>query len=447
MGALRMSVKERRRMELLGKVKERVLTLVKAAELAGVSYRQMKRLWARHKEEGDAGLIHRSRGRASNRQRAPEIKRAILARYEERYLDFGPTLACEYLAKDGWDVDPETLRRWLMAAGLWKKRRRRKQHRQWRERRAQRGELIQMDGSHHDWFEGRRGWAVLMVMIDDATNRTYARFYEGESTYAAMDIFARYVRSRGLPQALYVDRDSIYRCERQARIDEDLRGESPETQFGRAMRQLQVNLILANSPQAKGRVERRNAVFQDRLVKALRLEGIRTIEEANEYLEKVFLKDLNRRFTCRAREAGDLHRKMPHGLRLAQVLGWEEPRQVQNNWTIRWRNRFFQIHRQHERLRLPGRRIKVFEKLNGSIELRYRGESLRYRELPAPPATKKTSPKRRQRKRSIPSDDHPWKRSYKAYAVRHARGDVPVGSASGNTPSGITTKKGTLLTS
>lgn len=412
MGELRMSMKERKRLELLSRVKAGSLRLVKAAELAHVSYRHIKRLWKRYKDQGDAGLVHQGRGRTSNRRRPESVRDAVLERYKDRYPDFGPTLACEYLAKDGWVLNPETLRQWLIKEGLWKRRRKRKKHRQWRERRAQRGELVQMDGSWHDWFEGRRAWASLMVMIDDANNRTYARFYEAESTFAAMDVFRRYVRRRGLPQGLYVDRHSIYRCEREARIDEDLRGDAPETQFARAMRQLQVDLILAQSPQAKGRVERRNSVFQDRLVKAMRLEGIDSIESANEYLDKVFLKELNRKFTCQAREPGDLHRRLPAGLRLTDVLGWIEPRRVQNNWTVRWRNRFFQIHQQHEKLRLPGHDIQIYEALDGKIQLRYRGMRLRFLELsgPLPKPVKKKKIQPRSRK---PAKNHPWNKSYK----------------------------------
>jgi hypothetical protein len=417
MGELRMSMKERRRLELMSKVKAGEVKLVKAAELAHVSYRHIKRIWSRYKDQGDAGLVHRGRGRTSNRQLAPEMRSSVLARYKDRYPDFGPTLACEYLAKDGWDVSPETLRQWLIKDGLWKRRRKRKKHRQWRERRAQVGELIQMDGSIHDWFEGRREWATLMVMIDDANNWTYARFYEAESTYAAMDVFMRYVRRRGLPQGLYADRHSIYRCEREARIDEDLRDDGPETQFARAMRQLQVDLTLANSPQAKGRVERRNAVFQDRLVKAMRLEGIDSIEAANEYLDSVFLKDLNRKFIRQAREAGNLHRRMPRGLHLVDVLGWIEPRKVQNNWTIRWHNRFFQIHKKHETLKLPGHNLQVFESINGRMQLRYRGLRLRFLELPGPPSK---PVKKKQTKRRVYESpkNHPWSRSYKGIHIK-----------------------------
>jgi transposase len=435
MGVLRLSRKERRRLELVSRVAEGGLKLVKAAELAGVSYRQMKRIWARYEKQGDGGLMHRSRGRPSNRQAEPTLRAKIVQRYEERYEGFGPTLASEYLAEEGLEVDHETLRRWLMAEGLWKKHRRRKKHRQRRERRAQRGELVQMDGSHHDWFEGRRECAVLMVMVEDATNRTYARFYDSEDTVAAMETFGCYARRYGLPQALYVDRDSIYECTREARIDEDLRGQGPETQFRRAMRLLGVQIILANSPQAKGRVERRNGLFQDRLVKALRLEGIDTLQEANAYLEKVFLPMLNRRFTQRARESGDLHRRMPKGLRLDEVLCWEEPRVVQKDWTVRWRNRFFQISARHEGLALPGRRIVVREKLNGQVRLLYQAQALRFGEIAQ-------RPKREKQQRRTGSDrvgpsrpqaDHPWRRPLlvggrRAVALREGG---PSGYASG----------------
>lgn len=223
MGVVALSAGERRRLELLSRVKEGGVKLVSAAGLLGISYRQMKRIWKRYGQEGDSGLVHRGRGRRSNRGKDTTLRQKVLERYRERYADFGPTLASEYLAGEQLRVDHETLRRWLLSEGLWQKRRKRQKHRQWRERRSQRGALVQMDGSHHDWFEGRRGWAVLMVMIDDASNRTYARFYEAEDTRAAMDCFGRYARRYGLPQELYVDQDSIYRCTREARIDEELR--------------------------------------------------------------------------------------------------------------------------------------------------------------------------------------------------------------------------------
>lgn len=410
MGVLKLSTRERKRLELLSRVKEGMLNLVKAAELCRLSYRQIKRVWKRYRDQGDVGLMHRGRGRISNRRIDAGFQKKVLDRYQERYPDFGPTLASEYLAKEQLGVDHETLRRWLLEAGLWQKKRKRQKHRQRRERRAQRGELIQMDGSHHDWFEGRRGWAVLMVMIDDATNRTYARFYEGEDTRAAMDIFGRYARRHGLPQALYVDHDSIYECTREARIDEDLRGEGPQTQFDRAMKQLAVEVIPANSPQAKGRVERRHGVFQDRLVKAMRLGGISTLEAANQYLDDEFLPDLNRRFTVTPRQRGDLHRPIPAGLALKEVLCFEELRVVQNDWTVRWRNRYFQIGRQHEALHLARRTVTVRERLDGSIALLHRGQRLQFRELAARPTPRPPAVISKPRVLHTPPADHPWRK-------------------------------------
>ena len=447
MGVLTLSARERKRLELLSRVKEGVLKLVQAAGLCGLSYRQVKRVWKRYREQGDAGLIHRGRGRASNRRIKKAFREEVLKRYEQRYPDFGPTLASEYLAKDGFAVDHETLRRWLLEAGQWKKKRKRQKHRQHRERRPHRGELIQMDGSHHDWFEGRGGRAVLMVMIDDATNRTYARFYEAEDTRAAMDVFGRYARRYGLPQALYVDHDSIYECTREPRIDEDLRGQGPQTQFDRAMQTLAVTVIPANSPQAKGRVERRHGVFQDRLVKAMRIGEISTMEAANRHLDEVFLPELNRRFTCKARERGDLHRSIPAGLQLKEILCFEEPRVVQNDWTVRWRNRYFQIARQHEALHLAGRSIIIRERLDGTLALIYRGQRLQFRELPRRPLQAPRVVPPRPRGSCVPTPDHPWRKPLlvggRLAAARRREGG-PSGYASG---ASLPTKKGTFLSS
>jgi transposase len=274
-----MSPKERRRLELLARVRDEELSLVAVAELLPLSYRQCKRLWRRYQEEGDAGLVHRLRGRPSSRRIADATHHRILELYRTQYEGFGPTLAAEKLAqRNGQHLDAETLRRWLITDGQWQRRRRHRRHRQRRERKPHCGELIQIDGSEHDWFEGRGPRAVLMVMIDDATNRTYARFYEAENTRAAFDLFGRYYDRYGLPQALYADLDSIYRVN----PPEATAGlQPPLTQFGRAMNQLSVRIIPAYSPQAKGRVERRHGVFQDRLVKELRLAGLQTIAAAN----------------------------------------------------------------------------------------------------------------------------------------------------------------------
>jgi hypothetical protein len=384
MEILKMSQEERNRLAVMSQVKMSKLSLREAAEVMALGYRQAKRVWRRYQDQGDAGLVHGLRGRPSARRTAPRLRARILARYRMRYADFGPTLAAEYLRReDRLAVDHETLRRWLVAEGLWQARRRRQQHRQWRERKACLGQMVQLDGSHHDWFEGRRAKAVLMVMVDDATNQTGARFFEEETTRASFETFDGWVEEHGVPCSVYVDRDSIYRCERAATVAEQVAGQEPHTQFGRAMNLLGVELILANSPQAKGRVERRNGLLQDRLVKALRLRGISDLAGANTYLEKEFLRELNRQFTVAPASAADVHRRAPGNLR--EVLSWEEPRVVQRDWTVAWQNAWYQIDRRHEGMSLAGKSVVVRRLLDDTEQLLYRGQKLVWRKLPARP--------------------------------------------------------------
>lgn len=431
MDEIRMSRKERERLEMLGRVKRGELPLLKGAELVGLSYRQARRMYRRYRQEGARGLVHRSRGRRSNRAKPAALRQAVLERYRERYSDFGPTLAAEHLERDGHAADHETLRRWLIAEGLWQKRRRRRVHRRWRARKEYVGEMLQMDGSEHDWFEGRRGGAVLMVLIDDATNHTSARFYESETTAAAFDVFGRYVRRHGLPRSLYVDRDSIYRTTRDATAEETLAQTGAETQFARAMRQLGVRLICARSPQAKGRVERRNGVFQDRLVKELRLAGIHELERANVFLEEQFLPELNRRFTVAAARSGDVHRRVQRGVKLDEVLCFEERRVVQRDWTVSWRGRYFQLEGRSESLGLVGQKITVREQLDGSIQLVHRGRALSCQELPERPRAKVAAAEKSAADRPAaspargawkPAADHPWRRGWGRRAELRATG-------------------------
>jgi len=252
METLKMSRKERNRLTIMAGLRSGKLRLVQAAGLASLSYRQMKRVWRRYQDEGDAGLVHRLRGQASARRIAPELRARILARVEARYPDFGPTLAAEYLGKEGLKVDHETLRRWLLAEGRRVVGRRRQKHRQWRERKPCFGAMVQLDGSDHDWFEGRRERAVLMVMVDDATGHVWAQFFEQETTRASYDMFEGWVRRWGLPQSVYVDRDSIYRCEGVGSIADQLAGKEPQTQFGRAMEALSVERSWLTAPKPKG---------------------------------------------------------------------------------------------------------------------------------------------------------------------------------------------------
>ena len=412
MGKLRLSVKERARAEVLLKVSKSSLSLAKAAELLGVSYRQVLRIWKRYETSGAAGLKHGLRDRASNRQFEGDRRERVLELYRAKYGDFGPTLAVEYLAKlDGEELSEETLRQWLIGAGLWSPRRRGAPHRQWRERREHWGELVQMDGSNHDWFEGRRGRASMMVMIDDATNWTHAKFFESETTAAAMTVFGEYVGHYGLPRALYVDRAGIYETTRDSTVDEALRDTAPLTQFGRAMRELGVELILAHSPQAKGRVERRHAVFQDRFVKALRLQQINSLESANEFLEHEYLDELNDHFHVTARSPANLHRPLPRGLNLKHVLCHQEERVVQNDWTVSWQNRIFQLSVIHQTLSLARKKIMVSELLDGALRLTFGAHLLAWTEV----STRPLKPKPEARPPAPikppykPAANHPWR--------------------------------------
>ena len=396
-----MSARERVRLDAFGRVKRGELTVGVAAELAGLSLRQARRMWKRFDEFGDQGLVHRLRGKSSNRRLSDDVRDRVVKRHQERYADFGPTLACEKLAEDGLELSPDTLTALLKARGLWQRQRRRGRHRKRRERRACLGSLVQMDGSHHDWFERRSGQCVLMVMIDDATNRTYARLYPAESTEAAFDVFGRWVKRQGLPRSLYVDRHSIYRDE-----------EHPEkpTQFGRAMKDLVVELIQAHSPQAKGRVERRHAVFQDRLVKELRLRDINSMAQANAFLEGVFLDDMNRRYAVKARDGQDLHRAVDGQTILEEVLCVQEQRVVGQDWCVRWRNRWLQIDSRHAALNLPRRRVLVKHLSDGQLIVAHKGERLTCRELAAKPAPAKTRRVIVNNRKWKPGASHPWNR-------------------------------------
>ena len=422
-----MSANERVRLDVMRRVERGELTVAEAAPLMRVSPRQAKRIRKRFKSQHDAGLVHQLRGRASNRRLAEELRHRIVKRHQERHHDFGPTFACEKLAEDGLQVEPDTLVSILKERGLFEPRRRRKKHRSRRERRSCFGMMVQMDGSHHDWFEGRAGRCVLMVMIDDATNRTYARFYRAETTEAAFDVFGRWTKHNGVPRSVYVDRHGIYR-------DED----NPEkpTQFGRAMKELNVELILAHSPQAKGRVERRHAVFQDRLVKELRLRNISDMDQANAFLEQFFLADLNRRFAVVPRRETDLHRVLPPDFVLEEILCVQEVRVVGRDWRVRWKSRFLQIPAEHASLNLAGKKVTVKHLASGQLLMSHQNQPLGFRELPARPTPERTRMVHVNRVSWKPAADHKWRHDPVGRASPRRGGPTPapVGATAAPSP-------------
>ena len=454
-----MSIKERQRLVVLNRVKrkEEGLTLVEAAELMRVSYRQAKRLWRRYRLRGDAGLVHGLRGRPSNGgSRRQEDRERALGLYQQKYGDFGPTLAAQCLQeREHLAVDHETLRRWLIAAGHWRVRHdRSREHRQWRERRHQAGQMVQMDGSDHPWFEARGPRCVLMVLVDDATNWTWGCLAASETTEAAWTALGAYVRQRGLPQSLYVDRDSIYVVNRPATAAENLQNTGPRTQFARAMGQLDVRIILAYSPQAKGRVERTNGTLQDRLVKMLRLEGLQDIPAANAYLERTFWPEHNARFALKALLPQDAHRPAPTPSQLDQVLCLQEERTVANDYCVRWEGRFFQLLATDANRGLARQKITLRRHLDGRIELLARGRALHYRELtqrPAPtPPPRPTLVQRLagQRGPGLPGAAHPWRQPVLPAAAAAAGGPLRSGRTRYARPpcaTGATRGKGTLL--
>jgi transposase len=428
---LSMSRKERTRLEVFSRVKARQITKAKAATLLGLSYRQTLRAYRRYAQRGAAGLVHGLRGKASNRGHDPSQRQKVLAAYRQSYADFGPTLAAEQMARrDGLSVDHETLRRWLVDEKLWKGSRKRQQHRSRRDRKAHAGELVQLDGSPHDWLEGRGGRLTLVEFVDDATSRAYGRFYPEETTQAVMDCLGRYARRHGLPRALYVDKDSIYTVNnREPTGSEILAGREPKTQFARAMKELDVEVILANSPQAKGRVERVHGTHQDRLVKLMRLAGIATIEQANAYLEEHYWASYNARFAVAAAETADLHRPVTTASALAGLdaaLCVKETRKVGRDWCVSYERRVLQIAVKHQSLALAGRRVEVRAHAEGGLAVWFNGRELEQRELAATDRPKPaTTPKPAFENNKVykPSADHPYKRGLAA------RGGVPPGSS------------------
>jgi len=373
---IEMSQRERDRLKVMALVLEGKRTQREAARLLGLTDRQIRRLQQRLKAQGDTAVIHKLRGRTSNHRIDPQHRQKVLAAYRDQLLGFGPTFAAEKLAAAGLAVAVRTLREWLMTEGLWQRQRKRDQHRQRRERRPCWGELVQADGSHHDWLEGRGPWMVLLVMIDDATSKTIDRFYQAETTEAYMDLLGRYLRKRGRMTAMYVDRDSIFRAE-----DHDPHDPQPTlTQFKRALNELEIELILANSPQAKGRVERFNKTAQDRLVKELRLAKATTLQEANAVLEKVFLPWFNRRCAVKPASPNNAHRPLHPSMHLPGILSIQDRRKVTNDYTIRLNNQLYQILPPA----LPGLRggwVTVEKRLDASVHLRFKGRYLKYKAL------------------------------------------------------------------
>ncbi len=402
---VQMSQRELRRLHVIHKAIEGLLKQKEAAELLSLSDRQIRRLIKKAGEEGDAGIIHKSRGKASNRRLPKKIKDKAIELYRQKYIGFGPLLASEkLLERDGITVNDETLRKWLIETGDWKKTRKDRKHRQWRERKHHIGEMIQIDGSHHDWFEGRGPECVLMGYIDDATGKVFARFYDYEGTMPAMDSFKRYVKKYGIPVRAYLDRHTTYKSPKKAAFTGY--DEEPLSQFERAMKELGVEVSHAHSPQAKGRIERLFRTFQDRVVKEMRLKGIKTIEEANKFLVS-YLPLYNKKFAVNAKEEEDIHRGIPKGMNLDRILCIKTERTLRNDFTIAYSGKLYQIQD-----KIKAEKVVIEERINGTMVITHNNTFLKFKEIIPNAFWKKQKKPFIPKKNKIhkPAADHPWRR-------------------------------------
>ncbi len=414
-----MSRRETKRLHIIHQALDRRITQKTAAELIGLSSRQIRRILKRVRKEGDDGISHRSRGKASNRRFPQKVKDKTLKLYREKYGDFGPTFACEKLL-DVHEIklSDETLRLWLNQESIPYEKRKGRKHRQWRERKHHFGEMIQMDGSHHDWFEGRGPECVLMGYIDDATGTVYGRFYDYEGTMPAMDSFKRYIKRYGIPQSVYLDKHSTYKSNAKQSIEDELEDKKPMSQFERSLTELGVTVIHANSPQAKGRVERSFRTLQDRLVKEMRLARVNSVVQANEFLIK-YHPIYNAKFKVKPVSAVDVHQRALSIRELDKIFCIREERTLRNDFTIAYNGKLYQI-----KDAIKTKKVAVEERLDGSLHITHRGLELTYREIKTRPA--KENPKtpaviKKPTSRYQPSD-HPWKR------LRRANVQFPIAS-------------------
>jgi len=413
-----MSTRELERVEVMGRIAHKQLKLGDAAAMLDLSYRQVKRLWRRYQRKGRKGLQHGNVGRASNRSKPAQFRRRVVSLIQQKYSGsegerFGPTLAAEHLAEeDGITIDHETLRGWMLAEGLWSRQRKRKKYCKRRERKEHFGELVQLDGSFHDWLEDRGPRGCLMNMVDDATSTTLARLGKEETIWAAAGVLQAWIEKHGVPGALYTDWKNVYI--RPATTAEQLRGEVPITQFGRMCQKLGIHIIAASSPQAKGRVERNHGTHQDRLIKKMRRKGIASYERANEYLENEYLPAHNRCFARPPAKPEDYHRRKLTARELRQVFRLETERTISNDWVIRHEGRYLQLQPGNRRYGPTKSKALVCEWEDGTLKVYYRGERIAFMELlePKPKATPVLPPPTRVQVVRKAKQDHPWRRGY-----------------------------------
>ena len=408
-----MKSKEMNRLEVMQKLAERGMNQKKAAKELGISPRQVKRLWKRYREKGAVGLVSQQRGKASHNHLAEATERAVVDLLHSRYADFGPTLAHEKLVElDRVEISVSSVRKIMIVEELWKAKKARKvQAYQMRERRACFGELVQIDGSPYDWFEGRAPICTLLVFIDDATGKlVQLLFVESESFFSYCQAAEGYFTRCGKPGAFYSDKHSIFRVNQPAAGDTDAL-----TQFGRAMQELHIQIICANTPQAKGRVERANQTLQDRLPKELRLRGISDREAGNAFLPE-FIDDFNHRFAVQPRSSHDAHRPLAKSENLAWIFTWRESRILSNNLTLQFRKVVYQIQVKRPSYAMRKAPVTISLDAHQNVSILYKGNSLPFttfhkqaKQSEVVPAKHINSSLKYQHKPGIPAPNHPWR--------------------------------------
>lgn len=370
-----MSEKELYRLQIMTQLAEHRITQKQAGELLGVSERHVKRIWRRFKLKGPEGLVNQSRGKPSHNQLSEEVKQQVLDLILERYRDFGPTLATEKLTEvHGLRISDESVRKLMIAEGLWKQRRKRKLRVfQMRERRACFGELVQIDGSDYDWFEGRSPRCTLLVFVDDATGKLVEmRFVPHETFFGYCEAARSYFERYGKPGAFYSDKHGIFHLNNPKVSPGD-----GLTEFSRAMQELEIQIICANTPQAKGRVERANQTLQDRLTKELRLQGISTPEEANEWLP-TFIADYNQRFATPPRSSVDAHRPLGDADQLDRILCRKAERVLSKNLTFQYHRSVYQIQVDRPTYAMRNAKVTILENSKGEITVLYKNQPLAF---------------------------------------------------------------------
>jgi len=388
---LTMSKKELQRLKVLEQVENKVLTVKGASEALNLSERQTYRILKRYRSKGEKGLQHQSRGRPSNRGYRKDLQEKVISIYRKSYKDFGPTFFTEKLSeRHSITIDHETIRRWLRSHGEITATRKSRGHRKKRERKRSIGEMLQFDGSPHDWFEGRGEVCSLLHGVDDASSKVFLRFAKSESTQDVLQTLREYVEENGIFHSIYTDRLAVYYAEKQ------------KTDFQKAMEKLSVRCIYANSPQAKGRVERGNRTLQDRLVKEMRLRGISNIEEANKFLKKSFIEDYNKRFS-HTEGLPDIHIEL-NGENLDNIFCFETERQVRNDYTITLSGKYIQLKKSEKyALPLPKQFVTLRRYLDGSLHIFNGEDELEYKGL-------KYKPERKIKVKYIPPANHPWRK-------------------------------------